>query len=250
MSGEMTQPQSSPGTGSPVVALQPLTFLQAYDDGDKAIFRAQVGNMDEPDTPVFALAVTLASPAGDAQAEHEIRYFLSTLRAGFALIARKPDQDQSGDQNPEPFNIDTDRLIEAELVRAPAGNGPVGVTMAVQATVEGLTLEEALLALITGVLRGLAWLAFRRFQLFYPPYPYYTVKKGGCNKFTVVQGGNLGATVFSCAGEATVRPPEPPKSGNWIYTNKTTPLIKARTISVSGITKCTYIFYGDYNPDS
>ena len=245
----MTHHQGSPGAESPVVALQPLAFLQTHDDGHKAVFRAQVGNMGEPDAAVFALTVTLASPAGDEQAKREIENFLGKMRAGFALIAREPGDDQPGDTNPEPFNIDTDILIEPELVQAPAGKGPVGVTAAVQATVEGLTLEGVLIELITGVLRGLAWLVFRRFQTLYPPYPYYTIGKGGCNKFTVRRGGRLGATVTSCGGEATVRPPEPPNPGHWIGTGNTTPRMTARTISVIGLTPCTYVFCGDYNPD-
>lgn len=244
----MTDLQSSTGVENQAMGLQRLDFSKISDDGYQAVFQAQIGNMEIPDTPVFALTVTAASPGEDPKARAELASFLAGMRAWFALTAPEPDEAGSGDENPEPFNIDTDKLIEAELIRPPANESKFDVAMTVQATVEGFTVEGVLIALATGVLRGLAWLIGLRAS--YPPQPYYSVAPGGCHRYRVRRGRSLGARVkvTSAKGEVIVRPPNPPNPGYPVYAGNPSPLVKARTISVTGVMQSRYTVSAKYRP--
>jgi hypothetical protein len=244
----MTDLQTSTGVENQAMGLQRLDFSKISDDGYQVVFKAQIGNMEIPDTPVFALTVTAASPGEDAKASAELARFLAGMRAWFALTAPEPDDDGADDENPEPFNIDTDKLIEAELIRPTANEGKFDVAMTVQATVEGFTVEGVLIALATGVLRGLAWLV--RLRASYPPQPYYSVPPGGCHRYRVRRGRNPGAKVkvTSAKGEVVVRPPNPPNPGYPVYAGNTSPLVKAKTISVTGVMQSSYTVSAKYKP--
>jgi hypothetical protein len=244
----MTDLQSKIGVENEVKGLQRLDFSKISDDGYLAVFRAQIGKMEIPDTPVFALTVTAASPGDDPRACAELARFLAGMRAWFALTPPEPDEDRSEDENPEPFNPGQDILIEPELIRPHASDGEFDVAVTVQATVEGFTVEGILIALATGVLRGLAWLV--RLPTSYPPYPYYLVPPGGCHRYRVRSGRKPGAKVrvTSAKGEVVVRPPNAPNPGYVVYAGNTSPLVKARTISVTGIMQSTYTVNAKYQP--
>jgi hypothetical protein len=244
----MTQHQSSPGAGNPV--LQQLDFSKTYDDGYMAVFRAQVGNMDIPDAPVFALTVTVASPGGDDKASAELEAFLREMRARFELTAPSSDDGPSGDQNPELFNIDTDILIEPELVRAPTDSGNVDVAMTVQATVEGFTLAGGLIELFTGVLRGLGWLASRRFRTFYPPYPYYSVGNKICNQYKARNGVLTRGRVTCDTGDVMVCSLDPAVGQPYdVPYGHISPYLNARKIGVIGNARqSTYTISAGFRP--
>ena len=244
----MTQHQSSPGAGNPL--LEHLDFSKTYDDGYMAIFRAQVGNMDILDAPVFALTVTVASPAGDDKASAELEAFLREMRARFELTAPSSDDGPSGDQNPELFNIDTDILIQPELVRAPTDSGNVDVAMTLQATVEGFTLAGGLIGLFTDVLRGLAWLVSRRFRIFYPPYPYYSVGNKICNQYKARNGVLTRGRVTCDTGDVIVCSLEPTLGqSHEVSAGHISPYLNATKIGVIGNARqSTYTISAGFHP--
>ena len=228
----MTDQQSSPGAGNPVVDLEPLKFEPPKDDGHEAVYRAEVSGGNTPEAPVFALTVTVASPGGDKQASADLKAFLQQMRAGFALTALIPDGDQPGDQNPEPFNIKTDILIEPELVRP--STDTLGVAVVVQTPIEGPTTPEGTLNKLAGSVRlTLAWVASRRVQ---KPSAWYTVRKGRRHYYKA-KGSNMVAVVTCHHGTITMWPPQ---YGQIIPETKTGNRETAQEITVYGNKYSTY----------
>jgi len=130
----MTDQQSSPGD-DPVVGLQPLAFLKKMDNGHVAVFQALIDSSDA----LYALTVTLASPGIDEEANKELDAFLGQMLAGFALTAPTSEE---GPPDGEPFNIDDQIKIEAEVVELRGAKGPFDVIVGVLTTAKGpLPLE-------------------------------------------------------------------------------------------------------------
>jgi hypothetical protein len=238
----MKAKQGSPGARDPAVDLQPLAFIKTSDDGHEAVFRAKVGNIKVPDEPVLELTATVASPDGDEKAARELNAFLNEMRAGFAVTAPEPDDDQNEDQESEQFNVDNDILFEAELLRPDTHKGPVDVTTVVQTTVEGYTgLELVLIRLATIILLVSAWLVGRRARQF-RALLRGSVLKGKDHQYTSKKARNTRGTVTSTSGSAKVfpGPRRINRGGSYIVT--------AKTITVRGVSKqkCFYRIQGDF----
>lgn len=236
----MKNRRSDPGAENPA-DLQHLNFIQTHDDGKEAIFRAQVGNMDVPDAPVFALTVTVTSPYGPLAAA-DLQAFLKKIRANFALTAPGPDESPHDGQNPESFNIDKDILFEPELVQG-ASEDTVDMTMAVETTLDNYSWpEEVLIVLTTYLLQLLAWLL--RFSV--PRVgSWYSVRKGKTHYYQA-NGTNLMGAVTTSKGEVTMWPPE---YGQLIPEPHTGTYENALRICVQGDqSRSTYQIDGSFHP--
>lgn len=184
-----------------------LKFDDGIDDGRAVVFKTTIGNIKLPEDPVLELTITMASPAGDAKAEREIREFLSGVQAGFVVTPPVPDGGQGENQELDPFNVDDEILFETKLIRPDASKVPVGVTVVIQVEVKGYSMPERVpIALASGVLRTAAWIARRHVRSYSVTYVNGSVVNWGCHRHGSRTGNNMTATVTSISGSANVFP--------------------------------------------
>jgi hypothetical protein len=225
----MTQQENCPDVENPQVDLRPLDFREIENKDGKSVFQALIDDSEAPGKPVYALTVTTGSPSDD-NAKENLYAFLKGMRAGFVLTAPNPDEDPCDDQEPEPFNIDTQTQIEPDLVQLRTLKGTFGVTVVVQTAVDAAVAkaEEVSAEPAPGA-----------------PIPYRaTVQPGKEHSYTAVQGLNT-ATVTARQGSGTIR--NPVKN---ITAGGGPRSLRASRVIVRGVTFCVYDFVGRFNKTS
>ena len=215
----MKNQQSSPGAETPVVDLQRMAFKKLQDDGHEAVFQAKIPDSKMPDAPAPVLTVTVASPRGNKEATQELNEFLNEMRAGFAVTELKADggqsddedsdEGQSDDEDPGPFNIDDEIQFTFGKPEPSSNEGAVGMTIVVQTTVEEYSTQRL------------------------PD----SVVAHRAHRYTA--GQKVQARVASSAGSARVRPGRRRINTGGFYD------VNARTITIRGITDCSYTITGE-----
>jgi hypothetical protein len=219
----MKNQQSSTDAGDPVVSLQPLTFKKVQDDGHVAVFQTKIPDVRMPDVATPILTVSVASPDGDEEAAQELNEFLNEMQAGFALTGAKADEaqeDRSG-SDPEPSNPPEEMPFnpaeEILFTFGPPGlsstEGTVGMTAVVQTTVEQDIVEAPRVLRVRG-----------------------SVLRNKSHRYVAPR--MVSATVTSTGGSAQISP------GGGIIKTGGSDTVYTRTITIKGITKCSYRLTG------
>jgi hypothetical protein len=206
----MTNQQDGTGPDNPVANLQPLNFLKKSDNRSQAVYQAEINNADA----AYTLTVTAASPGDDQQAQN-IKEFLADMVVRFELTTPIT----LGDPGPiQSFDVKTGILIEPDLVKAPSGPGPFGITMTLQTTVGPDS---------SGSLAG--------------PFAIRGIVLGGKSHTYRARHGRATATVTALQGSGWISSPD-----KNIYAGGASQSDRGSTVTVHGYDRCVYNLVGDF----
>ena len=214
----MKQQESNPWAEIPIIGLQPLNFKPVHTSDPRLVAYQALIKSPAPGMPTFSVTVTAASPGDDQQAERELQSLLSNMRAGVLVTDAGPVQDPQDD--PEPFNPDTEIEIKIELVEQGTTERTFGVIMVIQTAVDSGTEAEADLAAPVAA-----------------PNPNFTAPKNKRHKFTAKHP--MFATVTAIGGSGSLSPPGGSVSGGGstsTNTKQTTVFVRGNPFLQFGIT--------------